>query len=109
MARIYAITSIPGLKGGVVTHVDGDIVPPGDELPDGTTSFDLTYWYYPTPADIAAGATPGVRNNIALHDVPVSASNADIRAAIMELRALNRENLTFGSGGSVRAFGDDTT
>ena len=104
MARKYAIGEVPGLKGQLQTHVEGEIIMPGDELPEDTDTFDLTYWYYPTPADIAVGATPGVRNNVALYDVPISASDADIRAAIMELRARNREEQTFGSGGTVGIF-----
>lgn len=104
MARLYAPTSIPGLKGSIDVHVDGDFVAPGDELPPGTTTFDVTYWYWPTPADVAAGATPGVRNNIALYDVTMGASNADIRAAIMGLRAQNRATQNFGSGGTAGFF-----
>ena len=96
MARQYAINGLAGLKGGVITHVDGEVVPPGDLLPAGTTSFDLTYWYYPTIADVAAGATPGKRVNIVIEDVPISASNAEVRAAIMEQRANVRDSKTWG-------------
>jgi hypothetical protein len=96
MARQYAINGLPGLRGGVVTHVDGEVVSPGDPLPSGTTSFDLTYWYYPTPADIAAGATPGKRINIVIEDVPISASNREVRAAIMAQRANVRASKSFG-------------
>lgn len=103
MPRTYILGAIPGLKGIPETHVDGvalngrDGRPgPGDPLPEGTTSFDLTYWYFPTIADIAAGATPGKRINIVIEDVPVSASNAEIRAAIMEQRADVRESKTWG-------------
>lgn len=96
MSRQYAINGLPGLKGGVVTHVDGEIVPPGDRLPAGTTSFDITYWYYPTVADIAAGATPGKRVNIVIEDVPVSASDREVRNAIMQQRANVRNSKSWG-------------
>jgi hypothetical protein len=103
MARQYIIGHIPGLKGAPETHVDGVALNgrggrlgPGDPLPEGTTSFDLTYWYFPTAADIAAGATPGKRINVVIEDVPISASNAEIRAAIMEQRANVRASKTFG-------------
>ena len=96
MARQYAINGLAGLKGGVVTHVDGEVVSPGDLLPEGTTSFDLTYWYFPTPADVAAGAKPGKRINIVIEDVPISASNAEVRAAIMAQRRAVRESKSWG-------------
>lgn len=97
MARKYAITSIDGIKGGITTHVNGEVVPPGDLLPDDASSFDITYWYYPTPVDIAAGAPPGVRINVTIYDIPYSASNADVRQAILAARRQNRENESFGS------------
>jgi hypothetical protein len=108
MARKYAIDGLPGLKGGVVTHVAGydEPIEPGDPLPAGTTAFTLTYWYYPTLADIAAGATPGKRTNIEIPDIPVSASNAEVRALIMSARARNRENFSFGSESNVYPITD---
>src|SRR5471030_2260315 len=96
MARRYAINGLAGLKGGVITHVDGEVVQAGDLLPSGTTSFDLTYWYYPTIADVAAGATPGKRTNIVIEDVTIGASNAEVRAAIMAQRANVRASKTWG-------------
>lgn len=104
MARTRALGSIPGLAGQAGTHVEGEVIAPGDLLPEGTETFDVDYWYWPTDADIEAGAEPGVKNHIHLRDVPLTASNADIRAAIMELRAKNREEETFGSGGQDEVF-----
>lgn len=94
MARRYAIDGLPGIAGGVITHVGGGVVRAGDPLPAGTSEFDITYWHKPTPADIAAGATPGERINVTIQNIPISASNADVRNAILQARAAVR-----GSGG----------
>jgi hypothetical protein len=104
MARKYAIDGIDGLKGGVVTHVDGEIVSPGDELPEGDGLMTITYWYYPTPADIEAGADPNKRISITVEDVPYSASDADVRREIMQTRAMARDENSFGYYTAV--FGD---
>ena len=108
MARRYAINGLPGLKGGVVTHVAGydDPIKPGELLPAGTTEFTLTYWYYPTIADIAAGAMPGKRTNIEIPDVSVGLSNAEVRNLIMAARARNRLNFSFGSDSNVYPITD---
>jgi hypothetical protein len=97
MARQYAIGSIPGIKGIPATHVGGAIIPPGDALPAGTREFDLTYWYYPTPADIAAGATPGERIMVFIPGVSVNDSAADIRRDILGERAQARDTHTWGT------------
>lgn len=97
MARKYAVSSIPGIKGTPATHVAGAIIEPGDPLPAGTKEFILTYWYMPTPADIAAGATPGERIVIATDPISVNDSLADIRREILSKRVQNRVNKSFGS------------
>lgn len=96
MARQYAIGAIDGLAGQVRTRADDVFISPGDELPEGTTSFDLLYDYKPTPADIAAGATPGKTIRIALEDVSVDLSAAEIRQRIMAVRAARRESADWG-------------
>lgn len=113
MPRQYIIGAIAGLKGIPETHVNGVALNgrggrpgPGDLLPEGTTSFDLTYWYFPTVADIAVGATPGKRINVSIEDVSISASNAQIRNKIMQARAANRKNGSFGSESNAFPFSD---
>lgn len=106
MARQYAIDGLPGLKGGVVTHTDEGIIEPGEPLPEGTDTFDVTYYYYPTPADIAAGAEPGSRLNVTLQNIDLNVSNAEIRNMIMKLRAINRELKQFGSEGVELTLAD---
>lgn len=104
MARKYAVGQIQGLAGQVATHVDGELILPGDALPPGTETFDLTYWYYPTPADIAAGASPNRRYQVVLYDVPISMSNADIRREILALRAEKRAQQQWDSDPTERIF-----
>lgn len=106
MARQYAIDGLPGLKGGVVTHTDEGIIEPGDFLPEGTETFDLTYYYYATPADIAAGAEPGSRLNVTLQNIGMGVSNAEIVRMIMKLRAINRQLEQFGSEGVQLTLAD---
>lgn len=106
MARRFAVTEIPGLQNGVVTHVDGEIVEPGDELPEGTETFDISFWYYPTLVDVQFGATPGVKIRVALRGVPVDWDDDEIRAAIMQLRKFNRQLQSFGSEG-LELFADE--
>lgn len=97
MARKYAVDHVPGIKGTPVTHVGGQIVPPGDALPAGTREFDLTYWYFPTPVDIAAGATPGERVQVFIPGVSVNDSLGDIRNAILDARKQARLQHTWGT------------
>ena len=96
MARNYAVGPIAGLKGQVVTSVGGEIVAPGTEFYRGLTSFDVTYWYNPTAADIANGATPGKRTRLAIQNIPVTATDAEIRDAVMKARQQIRESQTWG-------------
>ena len=96
MARKYAINGLPGIAGGVQTHVDGVWYRPGDLLPEGTTSFDLTYWYYPDAGEIAAGATQGKRINLVIEDVPVNADATSIANAIRSQRYSVELSKTFG-------------
>ena len=91
MPRQYAIGKIPGLAGQVTTHSEGEVIKPGEALPEGATEFTLTYWYNPTPADIEAGANPDKRVNVAIPGVSTNASAAEIRRAIMKERAARRE------------------
>lgn len=97
MARKYAVSHIPGLKGVPATTVGGLPIPPGDPLPVGTTEFTLDYWYFPTPVDVAAGATPGERIRVVIPGVSVNASNAQIRQEILRMRKLVRDNKTWGT------------
>jgi hypothetical protein len=92
MARQYAINGLTGLKGGVVTYVDGEQVAPGNALPLGTSVFTLAYWYFPTPADIAAGAPEDVKLQVQVEDIPRSASNQAVVNAIISARAERRNN-----------------
>jgi hypothetical protein len=90
MARQYAVGSIPYLAGQVVTSVAGMAILPGSPLPEGTEKFNIAYFYTATAADVEAGAEPGQRIAITIDNVSVNASAAQIRNAIMELRAEKR-------------------
>jgi hypothetical protein len=106
MARKYAIGAIAGLAGQVVTHVANAIINVGEYLGLGTRTFDLTYSYAVTPADVAAGAAEGTRLHIAIQDVPVSASAAQIRLAILRARKKMRDLELFGSDRQTFKFKD---
>jgi len=107
MARKYAINGIAGLKGGVETHQNGELIRPGDYLQHGVETFDVTYWYSPTEVDIREGATPGVRLSVTLYNVPTSASGNAIKNEIMQLRAQRRATEQFGYQDVFGAFGDE--
>jgi hypothetical protein len=96
MARQYAINGLAGLKGGVVTHVGGTVVPPGTEFYRGLDRFTVTYWYYPTAVDIAAGATPGKRISVEISKISVNATDQQIVSAIMKRRAQVRASKSWG-------------
>lgn len=99
MARGFAPGAISGLAGQVETHVDGKTIDPGDELPEGTETFDITYWHWPTPADLLAGSPRGQRIKVALFEIPLDWTDADIRNELLALRARAREEKAFGSDG----------
>ena len=106
MARAYAPTYVAGLAGGLRTHAQGQYVRPGDPLPAGTTHYDVTYFYQPTAADLAAGATPGQRLHVTVQNIPVLATDAFIRNVVIQARAVSRQQQiwTYGAfkvGGQV--------
>jgi hypothetical protein len=106
MPRKYAIGEIGGIAGHVQTHQDNEIIAPGEPLLAGAGTFDLTYDYEATPADVAAGAAEGTRLHITVQDIPTSASADEIRLAILRARADMRAEEEFGSDRQTFAFGD---
>jgi hypothetical protein len=95
MARKYAVSDIPGLRGDIKTYVDGEYIPAGEPLPEGTETFDVTVHYRFTPADVEAGAVKGGVGSVSLHGIGLNESIYDIRAAVIELRAKKREEKSF--------------
>ena len=108
MARKYAINGIAGLKGGVETHQNGELIRPGDYLQHGVETFDVTYWYQPTAVDIREGADPEIRLSVTLYNVPTSASGNDIKKDIMRLRDERRKQELFGYTEVWGVFGEES-
>jgi hypothetical protein len=106
MARKYAISGLPGLNADIKTYVNGEYIPPGSPLPEGAKSFDLIVHYTATRADVAAGATPGSGQSIALVNVPISASITKIKSDVLAARAQARYEETFGYKSITLNFGD---
>jgi hypothetical protein len=103
MAWNYAPHEIPGLHGWVQVHVNGTIIEGNEPLPPGTQSMTISYWYYPTRADIQSMSIEDLNaglahtpTRVAIQNVPVTATASQIRDAVNQLRAETRKNQNWG-------------